>query len=143
SAEREAQLPHDFSTRRTLREMFGVARARRRGQRVLRERTQLVSVEMSIVRRCLRVARNVAVSTAHAPQQQIDLVVCFAFHLQHAKDCQRENVTIAIPCSQKLSSLIRPSKSVSRCCATSANERSVSAVVQPRSAVRIWPTRFR
>src|SRR5215211_1513765 len=35
------------------------------------------------------------------------------------------------------------SKSVSKCCATSAKDRSVSACVQPRSSTRILVTRFR
>src|SRR5689334_21244766 len=122
--------------------MFGVTRARRCGQRVLRIRTKFIRIEMSIVGARLNTTRHIVVAPSHAPQQQIHLVVCFLTHCRRktAKDRTQLSQYLA---RQKLSFLINASRSVSRCCATSTNERSVSAAVQPRSEIRIWLTRLR
>jgi hypothetical protein len=53
--------------------MFHVTRARSSRQRVLRIRTQLVSIEMLIT-------HGPTVLPAHTAEQQIDLVVCFLSH---------------------------------------------------------------
>jgi hypothetical protein len=68
--------------------MFGVTRARRRGQSVLRIRTKFVRIEMSIVSARYDGARHTVVAPSHAPQQQIYLVVCFLTHCRRktAKD---------------------------------------------------------